>query len=92
MSKARAEVIVRGRVQGVFFRQSTVEMATAIGLTGRVRNCPDGTVAAIFEGDRDKVKEAVTWCRHGPPAARVTGVETEDLAEVPALSGFEVRR
>ena len=56
MSKTRAEVIVYGRVQGVFFRQSTVEMARAIGLTGRVRNCPDGTVAAIFEGDRDKVK------------------------------------
>ena len=77
MSKARAEVIVRGRVQGVFFRQSTVEMATAIGLTGRVRNCPDGTVAAIFEGDRDKVKEAVTWCRSGPPAARVSEVQCE---------------
>ncbi|MEN8687660.1 MAG: acylphosphatase [Desulfuromonadales bacterium] len=77
MNKARAEVIVHGRVQGVFFRQSTVEMASAIGLTGRVRNCPDGTVAAIFEGDREKVKEAVAWCHHGPPAARVSNIKVD---------------
>ena len=77
MSRARAEVIVHGRVQGVFFRQSTMEMARAIGLTGQVRNCPDGTVAAIFEGDNGQVKAAVEWCGHGPPAARVDKVETD---------------
>ena len=77
MSKVRAEVIVKGRVQGVFFRQSTVEMAKTIGLTGRVKNCPDGTVAAIFEGDRDKVGQAVAWCHHGPSAARVDKVEAD---------------
>ena len=75
MSKTRAEIIVHGRVQGVFFRQSTVEMARTIGLTGLVRNCPDGTVAAIFEGESDKVKQAIEWCHHGPPAARVSNVE-----------------
>ena len=77
MSKARAEVIVHGRVQGVFFRQSTVEMARAFGLTGQVRNCADGTVAAIFEGDRDKVNQALAWCHQGPPAARVDTVEAD---------------
>ena len=77
MSKTRAEVIVHGRVQGVFFRQSTMEMATGIELTGQVRNCPDGTVAAIFEGDSDKVRQAVEWCHHGPPAARVSSVEVD---------------
>ena len=75
MSKTRAEIIVHGRVQGVFFRQSTVEMARTIGLTGLVRNCPDGTVAAIFEGESDLVKQAIEWCHHGPPAARVSNVE-----------------
>jgi acylphosphatase len=90
MSKARAEVIVRGRVQGVFFRQSTVEMATAIGLTGRVRNCPDGTVAAIFEGDRDKVKEALEWCHHGPPAARVSNVEADWQDYLGAFDCFKI--
>ena len=77
MSKTRAEIIVQGRVQGVFFRQSTVEMARAIGLTGLVRNCPDGTVAVIFEGEVDKVKQAVEWCHHGPPAARVSNLEVD---------------
>ena len=77
MSRARAEVIVHGRVQGVFFRQSTMEMARDIGLTGRVRNCPDGTVAAIFEGDIDRVRQAVGWCEQGPPAARVDRVEAD---------------
>ena len=71
MSKIRAEVIVQGRVQGVFFRQSTLETARDLELTGLVRNCPDGTVAAIFEGEGDRVREAVEWCHHGPPAARV---------------------
>ncbi|MBW2474756.1 MAG: acylphosphatase [Deltaproteobacteria bacterium] len=75
MSKIRAEVIVHGRVQGVFFRQSTLETARALELTGRVRNCPDGTVAAIFEGEGDRVRRAVKWCHHGPPAARVNNVE-----------------
>ena len=77
MSKIRAEIIVHGRVQGVFFRQSTMQMARAMGLTGQVINCPDGTVSAIFEGDRSKVKEALKWCHHGPPAARVDKVEAD---------------
>ena len=77
MSRARAVVIVHGRVQGVFFRQSTMEMARDIGLTGQVRNCPDGTVAAIFEGDSGQVKAAVEWCGQGPPAARVDKVEAD---------------
>jgi acylphosphatase len=75
MSKIRAEVIVQGRVQGVFFRQSTLETARDLELTGLVRNCPDGTVAAIFEGEGDRVREAVEWYHHGPPAARVNNVE-----------------
>lgn len=77
MSKTRAEVIVHGRVQGVFFRQSTLETARALELTGQVRNCPDGTVAAIFEGEGDRVREAVEWCHHGPPAARVSNVAVD---------------
>ena len=90
MSKTRAEVIVYGRVQGVFFRQSTVEMARAIGLTGQVKNCPDGTVAAIFEGDRDKVKEAVAWCHQGPPAARVSNVEVDWQTCRDDFEGFKI--
>ena len=90
MSKARTEVIVHGRVQGVFFRQSTLEMARALRLTGQVRNCPDGTVAAIFEGDRDSLKKAVEWCHQGPPAARVDKVEAEWQDYLGEFNCFEI--
>lgn len=80
-----------GRVQGVFFRQSTREMAEQIGLAGWVRNCPDGSVEALFVGSREQVDRAIAWCRQGPPAAAVDDLETtwEDLPEREA--GFRIR-
>ena len=74
--KVRANVIIRGRVQGVFFRAETARTARRLGLTGWVKNLPDGTVETLFEGDEAAVKEAVGWCNVGPDAARVDGVET----------------
>ncbi len=71
MSPTRAHVMVTGRVQGVFFRASTRDMAQGLGLRGWVRNLPDGGVEAVFEGEREQVEAAVAWCRTGPPAARV---------------------
>ena len=71
MSDVRAHVIVSGRVQGVWFRGSTVDVARSLGLRGWVRNRPDGDVEAVFEGPRQQVEQAVEWCRRGPPAARV---------------------
>jgi len=71
VSAVRALVIVSGRVQGVYFRASTRDMARARSLAGWVRNLPDGDVEAVFEGPRDGVEAAVAWCRHGPPGARV---------------------
>ena len=83
MEYSLAKVKIEGRVQGVFFRQSTVEMARSLGLTGWVKNCPDGSVEALFEGERNEVKKAVDWCYQGPPAAQVNHVdvswETSDL-------------
>ena len=75
MIRTRAELIIHGRVQGVFFRQSTVDMARSLTLTGWVMNCPDGTVSVVLEGEPGAVKKAVEWCHHGPPAARVRHVE-----------------
>jgi acylphosphatase len=72
---ARAHVFVSGDVQGVGYRYSAVHRAEALGLGGWVRNLPDGRVEAIFEGPREKVEEAIAWCRQGPPSARVSGVE-----------------
>jgi len=91
MVKVRAELVIHGRVQGVFYRQSTQEMARARGLCGWVRNCPDGTVAAVFEGERSAVQDAIDWCHHGPPGARVSNVEVTWVETCEALSNFEVR-
>ena len=75
MNRIRVELVIRGRVQGVFFRQSTKEIAERLGLTGWVRNCPDGSVTAVFEGEIQAIESAITWCRQGPPSARVSDVE-----------------
>jgi acylphosphatase len=74
LAKIRAHVIIKGKVQGVYFRGYTQEQARAAGVTGWVRNLPDGSVEALFEGDEGAVERVVAWCREGPPAARVTGV------------------
>lgn len=86
----RRHAIVRGRVQGVFFRAATAEAARAAGVAGWVRNRPDGAVEAAFEGPADAVERMVAFVREGPPQARVDGVE---LSEEPpeGLSGFDVR-
>jgi acylphosphatase len=74
MENVRAHVIVEGRVQGVFFRHHTQEMAAKLGLKGWVKNCRDGSVEAVFEGERDKVGQVIQWCQQGPSQARVTKV------------------
>jgi acylphosphatase len=68
-------VVVAGRVQGVWFRDSCRQHALAAGVAGWVRNRPDGTVEAVFEGPPDAVAALVAWCRTGPPLARVTRVD-----------------
>lgn len=77
VSRARARVLVQGRVQGVWFRGCTRDTARRLGLGGWVRNLPDGSVEAVFEGLRSSVEEAVSWCHQGPPSARVTRCDVE---------------
>jgi acylphosphatase len=67
-------VIISGRVQGVFFRVETKRAAERFGVNGWVRNLPDGSVEAVFEGLKKSVDDAVAWCQHGPPTARVAEV------------------
>jgi len=69
--KARAHVYVSGRVQGVFFRAETADLARQFGVMGWVRNLPDGRVEALFEGEKENVEKAVDFCRRGPPGAYV---------------------
>ena len=75
MKKHRAHVWITGRVQGVFFRAYTRDAAQLIGVTGWVRNLPDGRVEAVFEGDLDKVERMIEWCREGSPMSRIASVD-----------------
>ena len=75
MLLTRAHLIVKGRVQGVFYRASARRKAEELRLTGWVRNNPDGTVEAVVEGDTDMVEKFVNWCHEGPPNARVAAVD-----------------
>ena len=89
MSVVRCRVIVSGRVQGVFFRDSCRSTARGLGIRGWVRNRSDGTVEVVAEGPRERVDQFLNWCREGPPRARVTGMVVTD--EVPAAErGFRV--
>jgi acylphosphatase len=86
----RVLVVVRGSVQGVFFRVETRNRARSLGLAGWVRNAPDGTVEAVFEGDADRVESMVEWCRHGPAGASVEDVEVT-WGEPEGDEGFSIR-
>ena len=74
-AKARAHVYVSGRVQGVFFRSETAELAQRLGICGWVRNLTDGRVEALFEGDKENVERVVDFCRKGPSGAFVTDLQ-----------------
>lgn len=74
----RRRVIVTGRVQGVWFRDTCRHVATGLELRGWVRNNADGTVELVVEGTPDHVAELVDWCHEGPPRANVTDVRTTD--------------
>ncbi|MGI8574092.1 MAG: acylphosphatase [Egibacteraceae bacterium] len=88
LRRVRAEV--SGNVQGVFFRDSTRQKAQDLGLSGYVRNTPDGQVEVEFEGPSDQVDEALDFCRQGPDMADVNDVESEEI-ETQDDDGFEVR-
>ena len=91
MSDTRASIVVSGRVQGVSFRYFTQRRAEDLGVTGWVRNCDDGTVEALFEGEDGAVRQAIDACRQGPPAARVDRVEVDWQVFTGEFSGFSVR-
>jgi acylphosphatase len=89
---ARARIRVRGLVQGVAFRMSTVDEARRLGLEGWVRNLADGSVEAEAQGARERVEALVHWCHRGPPAARVEGVDVEWQAPGDGMGAFRVTR
>ncbi|ACI20820.1 MULTISPECIES: acylphosphatase [Thermodesulfovibrio] len=87
----RAHLFISGRVQGVFYRAFTEEIALSLRLNGWVRNLRDGRVEAVFEGEEEKISIAIQRCKEGPPHARVDNIEI--IWEEPeGLKGFEIKR
>ncbi len=88
----RVHVLVSGRVQGVFFRGATHAQMRALGLSGWVRNLPDGRVETVVEGDDARVEQALAFLRRGPPHAQVESLEIRDEPCTGVPSEFELRR
>jgi acylphosphatase len=84
-------IIVTGKVQGVYYRQSTREKALELGLTGFVKNQPDGNVFIQASGTADQLNKLVAWCKQGPSRAQVTAVQVEHI-DPRAFIGFTVER
>jgi acylphosphatase len=91
MNMERVHMIVRGRVQGVYYRASARDRARQLQLSGWVRNCPDGSVEIVAEGKQASLEQLVAWCHEGPPGAVVTTVDVEWQAATGEFVGFTVK-
>jgi acylphosphatase len=84
-------IIVSGKVQGVWYRQSTREMALILGITGEVRNLADGRVYIVATGSKEQLEKLVGWSKQGSEKARVTGIEIQDIS-FQQFDGFAIIR
>ena len=89
--RVRAVVTFHGRVQGVYFRAHCEENARGLGLEGYVRNRADGSVEAVFEGERDLIEQCIEWNRMSQPHARVESVDVRWAAPTGEFRGFHIR-
>ena len=87
----QAHVVVSGRVQGVFFRASTRDVASRCGVRGYVRNLPGRQVEAVLQGERSAVEKVIAFLREGPPGAVVTDITVDWRDPVEPYEGFDVR-
>jgi acylphosphatase len=92
MTKTRAHVYISGRVQGVYFRQTTKDQAVHQNVTGWVRNIADGRVEAVFEGEESAVKAMVEFCHYGPRGASVTDVDVTWVSYQEEFQSFEISK
>ena len=88
----RISILIKGRVQGVFYRASARDVARQFDIKGFVRNESDGNVFLEVEGTEDKLQKLVAWCKKGPPLAHVSGVEVKELDDMVNYSSFEISR
>lgn len=84
-------IMVKGKVQGVSYRFSTHARAIKLGLTGYVKNLPDGSVFIEAEGKEDAINKLIEWCYYGPPKAKVSEVNATE-SEVKGYKNFELKR
>jgi acylphosphatase len=87
----QANITIKGLVQGVFFRAHGQKEAQRLGLSGWIKNNPDGSVSASIQGSRQAIENFIKWCKEGPKAAKVGSVNVEWMDEVKRLEGFEIK-
>ncbi|HLB58994.1 MAG TPA: acylphosphatase [Bdellovibrionota bacterium] len=87
----RLHLIIRGQVQGVYFRAHTQETAASLGLTGWVRNCPDGTVEVVAEGEERELNKLLEWSYIGPPRAKVTKIDSRWETATGEFREFDIK-
>ena len=85
-------IVVSGKVQGVYYRQSAKQKALELGISGTVQNLRDGSVLLIATGATEQLNKLVDWCRQGPPAAKVTGVQVHEEEDAREFIGFTIQR
>jgi acylphosphatase len=90
MGKTRVHMIIVGRVQGVWFRETTRREAVSLGVSGWVRNLSDGTVEVLAEGREDRMRDFVSWCNKGPSSANVKQIIKEEEGWQNEFSSFEI--
>ena len=88
--KIAARVIIKGKVQGVFFRVSTEKEANRLGINGWVKNCPNGDVEAFFEGEKSAINAIISWCHQGPAYSKVTSVNSEIIPFQNQFDSFSI--
>ncbi len=89
--KVRVHIIVSGQVQGVFFRDYTQKKAQSLGITGWVKNLPDGKVEIVLEGEKERINQMINWIKVGPPLAKVTNLEIEWQKCQEEFDHFEIK-
>jgi acylphosphatase len=90
MAQKRIHLVIRGRVQGVYFRASAVREAKRLGLTGWVKNRQDTAVEVVAEGEEDQVKDFLAWAQHGPATARVDKIDTRWRSYTGEFASFTI--
>lgn len=90
-AQVRVRLVVRGRVQGVWYRGSARDEARRRGIVGWARNLADGSVEVVAQGSRESIEVLAAWCHRGPPGARVSSVAREPLTPGDELADFHVR-